>query len=60
MQLAERYMAELTPMKAELDRRAAVAWAIFGDVAGPLNEQSDPLAKRAHRFRNSLSKIIFR
>ena len=60
MRLAERYMAELTPMKAELDRRTAAAYAIFSDVAGPLNEQSNPLAKRARRFQNLLSKTIFR
>jgi glycosyltransferase involved in cell wall biosynthesis len=60
MQLAERYLDELTPMKAELDRRAAAARAIFSEVAGPLDGQSDPIAQRAHRLRNLFWKTMFR
>jgi hypothetical protein len=60
MRLAERYFDELTPMKAELDRRAAAAWAIFSEVAGPLDEQATPFARRAGRIQHFISKMIFR
>jgi len=60
MRLAEHYFDELTPMKAELDRRAAAAWAIFSEVAGPLDEQATPFARRAGRIQHFISKMIFR
>jgi glycosyltransferase involved in cell wall biosynthesis len=39
--LAERYLGELTPIKAGLDNRTAAALAIFEEIAGPLREQQE-------------------
>jgi len=56
IQLAERYLQELAPMKEELEQQKAAAYAIFAEIGGPVPESG--ALDLGHRVLRSVRSVF--